>query len=281
MTGRPEHTRVAVIGDIGGHVDALRTELRRLGAEPHTGALPTDLVVIQVGDLVHRGPDSEAVIDLVDHYLTEQPDRWVQLVGNHEMHYLRDPAFYWDERVADTAAAVLRRWWQTGAMRVAAAFRTRQAPYLVTHAGLTAGMWRSVLNTPIGAPAAALGLNRLIGRRDGVLARPGVMLTGRRVSESAGPLWADAGRELIPSWLQTPMPFSQIHGHSSLHDWSRGSYRVGDEVAEITELEPEIRHETTTLPGGGTIIGIDPCLGVTDNGRLRAWEGVLLGPVVH
>lgn len=40
--------RVAVIGDVGGHVEELRRELRSLGAS-ETGVLPDDLVVIQVG----------------------------------------------------------------------------------------------------------------------------------------------------------------------------------------------------------------------------------------
>ena len=48
--------RVAVIGDVGGHADQLRKVLRELGAESEQ--LPSDLIVIQVGDLVDRGPDS-------------------------------------------------------------------------------------------------------------------------------------------------------------------------------------------------------------------------------
>jgi hypothetical protein len=46
-----------VIGDIGGHLSELRTELVRLGAGPD-GWLPDDLIVVQVGDLIHRGPDT-------------------------------------------------------------------------------------------------------------------------------------------------------------------------------------------------------------------------------
>ena len=58
---RPAH-RVAVVGDVAGHLDELRTELRRLGADGGTGRLPDDLTIIQVGDLVHRGPASDAVV---------------------------------------------------------------------------------------------------------------------------------------------------------------------------------------------------------------------------
>ena len=82
--------RVAVIGDLAGHLDELRGELVRLGADASTLRLPDDLTVVQVGDLVHRGPDSDGVVALVDRYLREQPEHWVQLAGNHEGQYVRD-----------------------------------------------------------------------------------------------------------------------------------------------------------------------------------------------
>ena len=37
---RPHGTRVAVIGDVGGHLDELRRELVRLGADERTGSCP-------------------------------------------------------------------------------------------------------------------------------------------------------------------------------------------------------------------------------------------------
>ena len=55
--------RVAVIGDVAGHLDELQTELVRLGADGATLELPAGLQVIQVGDLIHRGPDSAGVTD--------------------------------------------------------------------------------------------------------------------------------------------------------------------------------------------------------------------------
>ena len=146
-----DEPRVAVIGDVGGHLSALRFELVRLGADPHTGVLPPGLTVVQVGDLIHRGPHSDDVVELVDRYLREQPDQWVQIVGNHEAFYLGEPVFRWPERVGDSTAATLQRWWADGSMRVAAALRTAAGDFLVTHAGLTAGFWRSVLGTPVTA----------------------------------------------------------------------------------------------------------------------------------
>ena len=46
----PNGTRVAVIGDVGGHLAELRRELVRLGADQETGELPADLTIVQVGD---------------------------------------------------------------------------------------------------------------------------------------------------------------------------------------------------------------------------------------
>lgn len=81
---------MAVLGDVGGHLAALRAELTRLGVpDGGDGPIPADLTVVQVGDLVHRGPESDAVVALVDRHLSATPRRWLQVVGNHEAFYLR------------------------------------------------------------------------------------------------------------------------------------------------------------------------------------------------
>ncbi len=266
---------MAVIGDVGGHLAELRQELDRLGADPDTGRLPDDLVVVQVGDLVHRGPDSEGVVALVDAFLTRQPEQWIQIVGNHEAQYLREPAFTWPETISEEAQATLRRWWETGAMRAAATLCTADGWFLVTHAGVTAGFWRAVLNTPVTASPAAAAVNALAGRRDEALFRAGVMLGGRRPTALAGPLWAEASTELLPSWLDTRLPFSQIHGHSCLYDWDGDEFRPSRRICEVTTVDAERRHEITTFHGG-QIIGVDPCHGTESRTPWRAWESVLV-----
>lgn len=268
--------RIAVIGDVAGHLAELREELTRLGAAGDPPRLPDDLIVVQVGDLVHRGPDSLGVVALVDGYLTAQPDQWLQLVGNHEAHYLREPVFAWPERLDAGAAATLRRWWAARQLRVAASFAVEGQEFLVTHAGLTAGFWRDVLGAPRRAAEAAAALNRLAGTQDKVLFRAGQLLSGRRSSYSAGPIWAAASTELVPSWLGGSLPFSQIHGHTSLVDWTTGRLRAGPDVARFVTWDGEAKHDCATLPGG-RIIGVDPGHGHQPRRPWRAYELVTSG----
>lgn len=253
--------RVAVFGDVGGQRDALAAGLVALGADPGTLTLPADLTVVQVGDLMHRGPDSAGVIDLVDRVMTEQPDQWVQLTGNHEALYLGLPQFHWPERLPGPSREVINRWWGTQRLRVAAAVQVPgdAAAWLITHAGLTQGFWRHFLGLPDDGVTAARALNRLIGNlHEKWLFRPGVMVT-ESIDLSAGPMWASAPDELLPSWREAAlqMPFHQVHGHSSLVDWSTGrALGLPDRVGRFTP-DPVLRHTTTTV-GERRIVGIDP-----------------------
>jgi hypothetical protein len=263
--------RVAVIGDVAGHVEELQAELRRLGADGPSDRLPPDLTVIQVGDLVHRGPSSDDVVALVDRYLSDQPDQWIQLVGNHEAHYLHRPLFDWSESISARSVDTLRRWWATGQMRAAATVRAHAEDFLITHAGLTAGFWREVLDGETDAGRAAAALNGLIGPRDGVLFRAGHMIRGRKGNHAAGPTWAASGTELVPSWLPGTLPFSQIHGHTSIIDWPDGRARASEEIARRTITDAAAKHTTVVLEGG-RIVGIDPGHGRDAQRPWRAWE---------
>jgi hypothetical protein len=263
--------RVAVIGDVAGHLDELRGELRRLGAHPDSGRLPDDLTVIQVGDLVHRGPDSEGVIALVGHYLTVQPGQWVQLVGNHEAQYLREPAFHWPERLSSDSVERLRSWWAHGQLRAAVAVRTPAEDFLVTHAGLTAGYWDDILGGLSDVTQVAAALNSFIGTHEAVLFHAGQMLGGGKEDRTAGPVWAAAATELLPSWLGTELPFSQVHGHSSVYDWEGQFFRATEDVIRRTVLDRTAKHEVVSLLGG-RIIGVDPGHGRRPRRPWQSWE---------
>jgi serine/threonine protein phosphatase 1 len=83
------------IGDIHGHIDALRAAHDRIAAD--RARFGVDAPVVHVGDLVDRGPDCRGVV----HYLMEGQAAgapWVVLKGNHDRlftQFLNDP--FWKD----------------------------------------------------------------------------------------------------------------------------------------------------------------------------------------
>lgn len=273
--------RVAVIGDVGGHADLLRDALCRLGAEGDAARLPEGLTVIQVGDLVDRGPDSTGVLDLVDRYLEEQPDQWIQLAGNHEAQYLPGGTPFWRERLADGDARRLRAWWADGRMRIAAAVRTTGdgdgGDVLLTHAGLTVDAWRA-----LGEPPTATAAARLLNERPEPLIWLG---DGFTTDTLAGPLWADAGWELYEPWMHFYaaggfVPFDQTHGHSSVVRFGERMWRCPGRVRLRATVDWEARHTRVRI-GGRTFTGVDPKHGRTGAQRWQplVLEGAQVQPV--
>lgn len=254
--------RVAVFGDVGGHARPLFDALVRLGMDPDTLALPGDLTVIQVGDLIHRGPETGGVLTLVARIIAAQPDRWVQLVGNHEALYLPGaPQFGWPEHLSDAGVDLLNRWWSGGDMRVAAAVQTADhGELLLTHAGLTAGLWRT-LGSPQDVRDAVDVLNDLPQTGPHLLWATGTMLGGD-TNRNAGPCWAEASSEVYTSWLLEerdgdPVPFGQVHGHSSAYWWDKKAWNASALVRNRFVPNRRDRHLTGVI-GGRWFAGIDP-----------------------
>lgn len=170
--------------------------------------------------------------------------------------------FHWPERLDEDDVGTVHGWWHAGSMGVAAAVTAADGDWLITHAGLTEGFWRHLLGLPADATAAAAALNGLIhGLRHSSLFRPGVMLTGD-IDPSAGPLWASAPDELLPSWAASsaPAPFHQVHGHSSTIHFATGRLyhsSLVDGPGIVTVTDPVRRHVTTEI-NGRRIVGIDP-----------------------
>jgi hypothetical protein len=225
---------IALVGDVGGFSGELARAVAAID-DP-------EAIVIQVGDLVDRGPDSPGVLAYVGEQLAG-PRRWIQLVGNHEAQYVGGDRF-WPEPLTDADAALLHAWWLRDRLRVAAAVRTADGEeLLVTHAGLSVDAWRE-LGEPVTAATGADLLNT----------RPEPLLWGHR-----GPLWAEAGSDVYPSWLENGrfMPFTQVHGHSSIVDFDRRVWRCGERVRQRSTVDWTARH-TFTRAAGGRLIGIDP-----------------------
>jgi hypothetical protein len=84
-----------ILGDIHGEIDALHALLRRLGYASN-GSHSEGRRLCFVGDLVDRGPDSPAVIELVRRFVEKQRAQCV--LGNHELNILlgrRKPDNVW------------------------------------------------------------------------------------------------------------------------------------------------------------------------------------------
>ena len=260
-------SRIAVIGDIGGHTALLRRALEALGAGSDGDALrlPADLTVVQVGDLIHRGPDSRGALALADTVMWRQPGQWIQLAGNHEAQYLTVPAFLWPETLDPADSRLLRRWWDTGRLRVATAISAPDhGELLVTHAGLTVGLWHE-LGRPGTATAAAEALCGLPRTAGSPLWRPGRMLSDHRTDPAAGPLWAAAAEELYEPWRRYAaaggqVPFGQVHGHSTPYHYGSGRWYSTAPVIEQVQVDAAARHIRVTI-GGRLFTGIDPGFG--------------------
>ncbi len=246
--------RHLVIGDVGGHLDVLVELLGRVGCDPETASVPDGWTVVQVGDLVHRGPDSPGVVALVDRFRRgPHGDRWVQLAGNHEAQYVRPggPTFVWPEQLPDETVATIRRWWRDGWLRVA----HDAAGVLCTHAGLTRGCWAALGAPPSAADAAAAVEALPKDARHSPLWRAGAML-GEPATGDAGPLWARAGDEVVGGWLGHRPPFPQAFGHSRLH-FSDVGWLAPDAVREVTTLLESSGMSVSTLDGVG-LWAVDP-----------------------
>lgn len=275
-------TRLAVIGDVGGHFASLAEQLSAVGVDVDSRAIPEGLTIVDVGDLIHRGPDSDAVVEFADAMMARNPGRWIQLAGNHESQYLDNGTDFWTPRVSAQSAATLRRWWTDGSMKVAAAFRLEPAyastdlgfvpepcDLLVTHAGLTAGAWR-LLREPQDALEAADAINSAAASM-GVAWREGLMITGVQ-DFAAGPMWAAGVEEVYASWFvhdahELPSPsFAQAHGHTSPYLWSRRAWRPSMKalMAEGITASADSRRRMCRIEVGAHLFwAIDPAFGTT------------------
>jgi len=290
------YNRLAVIGDVGGHRDELFGELLRLGIDPATLELPRGLVVVQVGDLIHRGPDSPGVVRLVDSVMRTNAGRddarWVQLCGNHEQLYVADAVFHWSEDIDDVTKATLARWWDEGSMQLAWACDTQGVEVrrrgggkerigagglLITHAGLTHGAWCE-LGEPTTSHAAADAINEERHNLASVVWAAGRMLEPW-VYHGAGVVWAEAGAEVLGSWQATAdqLFFSQAHGHSSPFAYRNSQWRSESvkRACDEAHVDATLRH-TRCEVNGQVIWGCDPQHGREPVARWQALELELL-----
>lgn len=256
-------TEYHIFGDTGGHLNQLRSGLQAIGLNLDTMRLPQHTVVIHCGDLIHKGPHSQGVLELVDAVMEANPGAWVQLLGNHEFQYLRGAPTFWPQVVSVEGQLILQSWLAKRRLRVAYAVQgplvlhsldhlstavdmdSRGA--LFTHSGLPYEFWREHLGAESSVQAVAEAIN---GLPISTVTTPGEMLGGfqRGADEPVGPVWASGVNEVWGSWLdREPMPFIQFHGHTTPYSYSYGKW---------WESSPQLFRKSATVSREGRFTAV-------------------------
>jgi hypothetical protein len=112
----PGPRRLVAIGDLHGDLGGMRAALRAAGAvDDHDHWIGGELVVVQTGDVLDRGDDEQAILDLVARLEAEARavgGVFVMLLGNHELmnaagdfRYVTPAGFHaFDDVAAPTAS---------------------------------------------------------------------------------------------------------------------------------------------------------------------------------
>lgn len=196
--------------------------------------------IVQLGNLLSHyttrsdgevnGPNLE-LMRLVSAYRYTQDD-WLQLAGPNELMALNSPGVFTNEI---TDRLLREAWFRTSAnpepwLQIAAVEKGR----LLTHGGLTHGLWKEI-GSPATADEAAAALE---DRYRNTLYQGDGFSLGHAPNYSANPIWADPLMETYPSWItaEENCPFGQIHGSTNLNT-TRGNLLRGEEGSPLRWLE--------------------------------------------
>lgn len=265
-------TKYHVFGDTGGHYRQLKAGLEVIGFNPDTNKLPKDVVVVHCGDLMHKGPNSAAVLYMVNRIMEHNPGQWIQLLGNHEYQYLGGIPF-WRETIDPDAIEMLQRWYFEGKVRNAFAitepaefhnlviskrgYETPEKPIILTHAGITRQYWNKFLQSETDAATVVRMLNNFNPNQIGA---PGAIIgSSNTVEFPAGPVWALGVEEVYESWKSQPnMPFIQVHGHTTPYSHSFGRWWSRDKDFKLASKVNPDRRTVVTVVSDSIQIAIDP-----------------------
>jgi hypothetical protein len=217
--------------------------------------------IIQLGNIIGcspltkdketRGPN-EALLNFIGLWRSTYSN-WTQIIGPNEILALNFP----DEWTNMTSNRILRKRWlegELGRFQVASVSKGR----LVTHGGLTYGLW-----CELGRPTDVHEVARLLNERyAGSLYQGPCYRLGNGPNFAANPIFAHPYRELYPSWItsQEPMPFKQIHGSLGLNSVD-GRAALQDSFTSLEYLEKvsyTFYGSVVTVRGGKTFLNVAP-----------------------
>jgi hypothetical protein len=262
--------RTAFIGDVHGELGLFLELLNELDVNMETGEIPSDLRIVQLGDLVHKGTHSDQCVELADHLVRNSPSHWVQLFGNHELAEMDNTSqvsLDGSTILKESSRELIRSWWADRLASLAYPLVTKDETVLVSHAGLTLGCWKDI-GAPENAIVASKSLNQTVGSTNSPAFNAGKLKHGE-VNTSSGPCWAEVNFEFYLPWIvRKEVPFSQIHGHAAPWNWNSSSYwpNTPELVRSACTHDPETRRVMTTLgvlPSGeiATALSLDWLMG--------------------
>ena len=222
-----------VIGDVHGHLKKLIKLLRDTHLiDEHHAWTGGHAVLWFIGDLVDRGPDSIAVIDLVMRLQTEASQAGGQvacLLGNHELMMLA--AYRFGRRSTGLSSSFIGRWKQNGGNRKDLAELTREhldwlaqlpamaltADHLLLHADAPFYLHYGSTVAEINAAVTSL-----LKKSDDLAWEELIEDFARRGAFASSHSGADFARR----YLKTYGGLQLIHGHTPINAFTRASVKT-------------------------------------------------------
>lgn len=256
---------VAVFGDVGGHARPFFKSLEMLGADPSIGSLPEGLAIVQLGDLIHKGKDSELIVNTVNKFIQRYPTRWVQLIGNHEMIHCPGGIQWKTCSCSPVLVKTLQDWWMDSQMRIGTVIKhpaddlLPKTKTLITHAGVTYNNWERQSHSPEDWLRWAEDYEFYH-----LCQATGLLYKG--LDFNAGPLWAVCDKEVYASWESHYMSFNQVHGHTAPFIWYSSQWFNADrEWRPKIKLHTDLRLSTyQPTPDSGKFIAIDQSYSIAE-----------------
>lgn len=261
----------AVFGDVGGHYIPFVNGLMALGVTVGENiqdlTIPKNLTIIQAGDLVHKGPHSDALVALADNMMknnNHDPEKgtWVQLIGNHESMYIPGARVFWEFECNETSLLTINRWWKEKQAKLHYLIPQNEGkPFMVTHAGVGSYVYKATQRKKKGIQAFSEHLESLQPGRMMEASFAGAMLYGK-LSAHAGVFWAESTREVYATWRDEESPFHQIHGHCPPYAWMQNKF--WSQVPGIFQQEiilDKIKRHSLWENNGSAFYCLDPGFG--------------------
>lgn len=287
-------TSVHVFGDTGGHAVQLFASLAEIGVDLETWKIPEDTIIVHLGDLIHRGPNSNLIVSKVDELIRSNPGQWLQTLGNHEFQHIESGIDFWRCSCTQETAWTIEDWYDQDIARLAWGIEgvlpqkwtqgnrpqgqeELISSFLATHGGLTYPVWRQ-LNMRTSATEAA---EEIQSRKDWYGDSVGEAM-GSNHFGYVGPVWARAVGETYSYWEMghrldgASMPFGQLIGHSAPYDFERKLWYANTlkSFRETAKVDQKHRR-TVSFVADSAIMCLDPGYGKELNHNLQPTQPYL------